>query len=70
MYRQFGFAGGFLCRKDFAPLIIIEPSSIISHVAVTPLHISGHEVVHLLPMDRVCLFFSEQKDSWQGISDN
>jgi hypothetical protein len=53
MYRQFGFAGGFLCGKGFAPPVIIEPSSIISHVAVTPLHISGHEVLHILPMDRV-----------------
>lgn len=58
VYRQFGFAGGFLCMKDFAPLIVLEPSSIISHVAVTPLHINGYEVVHLLPMDRVCFFLS------------
>ena len=52
-YRRFGFAGGFLCRNDFMPPIIIEPSGIISHVAVTPLTIGGHDVLHILPMDRV-----------------
>ena len=53
MYRRFGFAGGFLYMNDFAPSIIIEPSNIVSHVAVTPLKISGHRVLHILPMDRV-----------------
>ncbi len=61
MYRRFGFTGGFLCQKEFSPPVIIEPSHIISHVAVTP--ISGHEVVHVLPMDRVSFsIFLEQKD--------
>ena len=55
MYRRFGFAGGFLCRRELAPPIIIKPSSIISHVAVTPLLIKEHQVLHILPMDRVCL---------------
>jgi hypothetical protein len=55
MYRRFGFAGGFLCRRELAPPIIIEPSGIISHVAVTPLLIKEHQVLHILPMDRVCL---------------
>ena len=53
MYRRFGFAGGLLYRNNFAPHIVIEPSNIISHVAVTPLKIGGHRVVHILPMDRV-----------------
>jgi hypothetical protein len=53
MYRKFGFAGGFLCRKEHASPVIIYPSSIISHVAVTPLHIKGYPVLHVLPMDRV-----------------
>ena len=53
MYRRFGFAGGFLCKNELAPPIIIEPSSIISHVAVMPLDISGSKVLHILPMDRV-----------------
>lgn len=59
MYRRFGFAGGFLCRTDsreLAPLIIIEPSSVISHAAVTPLVINGQQVLHILPMDRVCSY--------------
>jgi hypothetical protein len=55
MYRKFGFAGGFLCRRELATPIVIEPSSIISHVAVTPLLIKEHHMLHILPMDRVCL---------------
>lgn len=61
MYRKFGFAGGFLCRKELASPVIIYPSSIISHVAVTPLHIKGHPVLHILPMDRVRPVFQPQK---------
>jgi hypothetical protein len=53
MYKRFGLSGGFLYRNEFSPPIIIEPSSIISHVAVTPLKIGGHRVLHILPMDRV-----------------
>ena len=56
MYRQFGFAGGFLCRDQPSPPIIIEPSSIISHVAVTPLRVCEYKVLHVLPMDSVCFF--------------
>ena len=52
-YRRFGFSGGFLYRNEFLPPIIVEPSSIISHVAITPLEICGHKVLHILPMDRV-----------------
>jgi hypothetical protein len=56
MYRRFGFSGGFLYRNEFETPIIVEPSSIISHVAVTPLQICGHGVLHILPMDRVRFF--------------
>ena len=55
MYRKFGFAGGFLCRRELAPAVVIEPSNIVSHVAVTPLCIKTHPLLHILPMDRVCL---------------
>jgi hypothetical protein len=64
MYRRFGFAGGFLCQMDsreLAPLVIIEPSSIISHAAVTPLLINEHQVLHILPMDRVCSYLYPKK---------
>jgi hypothetical protein len=54
-YRKFGFAGGFLCRRELAPVVVIEPSNIVSHVAVTPLCIKAHPLLHILPMDRVCL---------------
>ena len=55
VYRGFGFAGGFLCRRELAPPVIVEPPSIISHVAVTPLLIKEQQAMHILPMDRVCL---------------
>jgi len=55
MYRRFGFAGGFLCQRELGPIIVIEPPSIISHVAVTPLNIKGYPLLHILPMDRVRL---------------
>jgi hypothetical protein len=55
-YRRFGFAGGFLSAQKLGPPIVIDASSIISHVAITPLEIRGCEVLHILPMDRVsCL---------------
>ena len=52
-YRRFGFAGGFLSAQTLGPPVIVDTSSIISHVAVTPLKIRGYEVLHVLPMDRV-----------------
>jgi hypothetical protein len=55
MYRRFGFAGGFLCRRELTAIVIIEPSNIVSHAAVTPLHINEHLLLHILPMDRVRL---------------
>lgn len=58
MYRRFGFAGGFLCRRELAPIVVIEPSDIVSHVAVTTLCINEHPLLHILPMDRVRLCVS------------
>jgi hypothetical protein len=52
-YRRFGFAGGFLSAQTLGPPIIVDASSIISHVAVTSLKIREFEVLHVLPMDRV-----------------
>jgi hypothetical protein len=52
-YRRFSFAGGFLSGEKLGPPILVEQSSIISHVAVTPLEIRGCKVLHVLPMDRV-----------------
>jgi hypothetical protein len=52
-YRKFGFAGGFLSAQELGPHIVVDASSIISHVAITPLHIRGYGVLHILPMDRV-----------------
>ena len=52
-YRQFGFAGGFLSERALGAPIVVDYSSIISHVAVTPMKIRGCEILHVLPMDRV-----------------
>ncbi|KAH9051542.1 hypothetical protein EDB87DRAFT_1582376 [Lactarius vividus] len=52
-YRRFGFAGGFLSAQELGPPIIVDQSSIISHVAVTPLEIMGCKALHVLPMDRL-----------------
>ena len=52
-YRQFGFAGGFLSERAPGAPIVVDYSSTISHVAVTPMKIRGCEVLHVLPMDRV-----------------
>lgn len=51
-YRRFDFAGGFLSAQKLGPPIVVDQSSIISHVAVTPLEIRGCKVLHVLPMDR------------------
>lgn len=61
-YRRFGFAGGFLSAQTLGPPIIVDPSSIMSHVAITPLEIRGYEVLHILPMDRVSCLHSISKE--------
>ena len=63
-YRRFGFAGGFLSAQTLGSPVIVDGSSIISHVAVTPLKIRGYEVFHVLPMDRVsCLPYQSREES-------
>lgn len=62
-YRRFGPAGGFLsARTIVGPLVIVDASNIISHVAVTPLTIRGYEVLHVLPMDRVSFLLFNCKE--------
>jgi hypothetical protein len=46
-----------LSARRLGPPIIVDASSIISHVAITPLEIRGCEVLHILPMDRVSFPF-------------
>ena len=43
--------------------IVVDYSSIISHVAVTPVEIQGCEVLHVLPMDRVSFHFTKRGKS-------
>lgn len=54
-YRTFGFAGGFLSAQKLGPPFVVDQSSVISHVAITPLEIKGFKVQHVLPMDRVSI---------------
>ncbi|KAH9057788.1 hypothetical protein EDB87DRAFT_1564659, partial [Lactarius vividus] len=60
-YRRFGFAGGFLSAQELGPPIIIDQSSIISHMAVTPLEIMGCKALHVLPMDRVSVSLTSKE---------
>ena len=58
-YRQFNFAGGFLCEGRASKMHVIELSQVISHVAWTRLKgDENEELVHVLPVDRVRYFFS------------
>jgi hypothetical protein len=58
-YRQFNFAGGFLCEGRASKMHVIELSQVISHVAWTRLKgDENEELVHVLPVDRVQYFFS------------
>ena len=59
-YRQFGFAGGFLCEGRTMKMHVIELSQIISHVAWTRMKGDrNEELVHVLPVDRVRHFSFE-----------
>ena len=51
-YQRFGFVGRFLSAQMLGPPTIVDASSIIFHVAVTPLKIRGYDVLHVLPMDK------------------
>ena len=59
-YRKFGFAGGFLSEWALGAPIVVDYSSIISHVAVTPVEIRGCEGLHVLPMDRAIFHFTNR----------
>ncbi|KAG6904202.1 hypothetical protein DXG01_011774, partial [Tephrocybe rancida] len=52
-YREFGFAGGFLCTSVPSPSRIIKLSQVVSHVAVTLLEDGEYSgLIHVLPVDR------------------
>ena len=52
-YRKFGFAGGFLCKRQGTILHVIEQSQVILHVALTKMRYYDEDLIHVLPIDRV-----------------
>jgi hypothetical protein len=57
-YRNFGFAGGFLCAEEATELHVIEISQIVSHFAMTKFKDQQFKhYFHVMPLDRVrCSF--------------
>lgn len=53
-YRQFGFAGGFLCRNRTASVHAIEVDNIVSHYARTFFGQQGNDSFHVLPLNKAC----------------
>jgi len=51
VYRGFGFTGGFLCKTDLAGYTMVPLTHIVSHIALTTI---GDDLIHVLPIDRVC----------------
>jgi len=53
-YRRYSL-GGFLCEKDMLEVLLIEASQVISHFAPTPLMDKDREIIHVRPLNKVCL---------------
>ncbi|KDQ65238.1 hypothetical protein JAAARDRAFT_188481 [Jaapia argillacea MUCL 33604] len=52
-YRQFGFAGGFICYPSTAGSHIIEDCDVVSHFAKTPMKVGEREFLHVLPLNHL-----------------
>jgi len=52
-YRQFGFAGGFLCWNRTVNVHLVEADNIVSHHARTSLGQQESEYFHVLPLNKV-----------------
>lgn len=53
-YREFGFAGGFLCANEATALHVIEISQVVSHFALTRFEDEEFkQYFHVMPLDRV-----------------
>jgi hypothetical protein len=52
-YRQFGFAGGFLCEADPVQFHVLELSQVISHVGIAKMRGKYIGLIHVKPVDRV-----------------
>jgi hypothetical protein len=57
-YTQFGFAGGFLCYNErWSRFHIIELTDIICHFAKTVTRHGDGDIMHVLPLNKVCITF-------------
>ncbi|PPR07348.1 hypothetical protein CVT24_007483 [Panaeolus cyanescens] len=58
-YRRYGFASGFLCRRQHQHIWVIGLDQVKSHAAFTPTSIDGFgDVYHVLCVDRMMNMFS------------
>lgn len=69
IFRQFGFAGGYLCKRDPTSMHILEASQVVSHFALTEMREEGYEhLIHVLPLDRVNSKISPQNFAYKHLS--
>lgn len=52
-YRQFGFAGGFLCLPNAEKMHILRLSQVVSHFGLTKMRGVYKNFIHCMPVDRV-----------------
>jgi hypothetical protein len=53
-YREFGFAGGFLCAEEATELHVVGISQVVSHFAMTKFKEQPFKhYFHVMPLDRV-----------------
>lgn len=53
-YKQFGFAGGFLCHsKRWSRFHVVELADIICHFAKTVIRDGDGDIMHVLPLNKV-----------------
>ena len=59
-YKQFGFAGGFLCHsKRWSRFHVVELADVICHFAKTVIRDGDGDVMHVLPLNKVGFSLSE-----------
>lgn len=63
-FRQYGFAGGFLCNRQPTTQHLLELNQVTSHFALTKMRQEGYQhLIHILPVDRVSLAIGTPKRS-------
>ncbi|RDB18682.1 hypothetical protein Hypma_014671 [Hypsizygus marmoreus] len=58
-YPQFGFAGGYLCYPQSQGSYVIRLSDVVSHFVLTTMVGEYEGLIHVLPVDRLMLWFRE-----------